>query len=448
MNTKVIIVLAVFVASAIAILNFPKGLIAVAVGGLISFIVIVLIRKSENLDSEEKVLLSNVFLLAMIARAILASVIYSLELQKMFGPDAVSYDEAAFVLVSKWAGLATSGPDSPLLYVPMTQFVAGIYYLIGRNPLTIQMMSASLGAASCVVAYLCALSIFRNARVARYVLYFSAFLPAMVIWSSQMLKDGFIVFLLILSMLMILRLEKKLNYAYVAILLLSMLGIYALRFYIFPMLIMAVSGAFLVGYKNNIRSLAGRLVIVVVLGLALSFSGIFKSSQADLEKFANFQFIDSAREYASDTKISGSSIEDDTDVSSLGGAIAYLPFGILNLLLAPFPWQVSKGSQALVAIEMFFWWVSLPFLFIGFFYILKNRLRECVPVLVFTLLLSLSYAIYQGNIGTMYRQRTQVQIFFFLFTSVGIVVMREKKENSMLMKELRLRKFRSSIRHS
>ena len=41
--------------------------------------------------------------------------------------------------------------------------------------------------------------------------------------------------------------------------------------------------------------------------------------------------------------------------------------------------------------------------------------------------LTLAYALMQGNIGTAYRQRTQVTMFFFLFMGVGLVERAKRK---------------------
>ena len=50
---------------------------------------------------------------------------------------------------------------------------------------------------------------------------------------------------------------------------------------------------------------------------------------------------------------------------------------------------------------------------------------DVLPIVVFTVTLTLAYALTQGNIGTAYRQRTQVTMFFFLFMGVGIELRRQ-----------------------
>ncbi len=59
---------------------------------------------------------------------------------------------------------------------------------------------------------------------------------------------------------------------------------------------------------------------------------------------------------------------------------------------------------------------------------IKYKLREVAPILIFTTLLTLTYSILQGNVGTAYRQRAQLLVFYFVFVAVGFVLMKEKRE--------------------
>ena len=60
---------------------------------------------------------------------------------------------------------------------------------------------------------------------------------------------------------------------------------------------------------------------------------------------------------------------------------------------------------------------------------MKYRLRQIAPILIFTTMLSIAYSIFQGNVGTAYRQRAQLLVFYFIFVAVGFVLVKEKKED-------------------
>jgi Ca2+/Na+ antiporter len=78
--------------------------------------------------------------------------------------------------------------------------------------------------------------------------------------------------------------------------------------------------------------------------------------------------------------------------------------------------------------EMVVWWLSIPLLVLGLWFTLKHRLREVAPILIFTTLLTLTYSILMGNVGTAYRQRAQLLVFYFIFVGIGFVLIKEKRE--------------------
>src|SRR5438128_12679695 len=74
------------------------------------------------------------------------------------------------------------------------------------------------------------------------------------------------------------------------------------------------------------------------------------------------------------------------------------------------------------------WWASFPLLILGLWFSLRYRLRQISPILIFTVMLSLAYSIFQGNVGTAYRQRSQLLVFYFIFVAVGYVLLLERRE--------------------
>ena len=43
-------------------------------------------------------------------------------------------------------------------------------------------------------------------------------------------------------------------------------------------------------------------------------------------------------------------------------------------------------------------------------------------------MLTFAYSVFQGNVGTAYRQRAQLLVFYFIFVAVGFVLVKEKHE--------------------
>ncbi|HEV7890990.1 MAG TPA: hypothetical protein VGP08_10135, partial [Pyrinomonadaceae bacterium] len=286
-------------------------------------------------------------------------------------------------------------------------------------------------AATAPVIYLCAHHIFRNIRVAKVAAFAVAFYPSLVLWSSQGLKDGPIVFLLALAMLATLRLGERVSALHIGTLLLAMFAIFSLRFYVFYMVAAAVTGAFVIGMRPVAsQSLVRQLAIVFTLGLGLTYMGVLRSAGSQVETFGTLKAIETSRRDLSQRANSG--FGQDVDVSTATGALTAVPLGMTYLLFAPFPWQLASLRQLITLPEMVAWWGSFPLLVLGVWFTVSYRLRQALPILIFTSMLTLAYSIFQGNVGTAYRQRSQILVFYFIFVAVGAVLFKERREERAL----------------
>jgi 4-amino-4-deoxy-L-arabinose transferase-like glycosyltransferase len=391
-------------------------------------------------DSESRFLV-RVFVAAALMRAAVGSFIYYFQFQDFFGGDAYTYDYLGTVLTQFWkGGLSYAYYNDTLgFYVQrnwgMPYTVGALYMAVGRNMLAVQFFNAAVGAATAPVIYLCAHHIFQNVRVAKLTTLFVAFFPSLVLWSSQGLKDGPIVLLLALAMLATLRLGEKMSAKYGVLLVFALYGLFCFRFYIFYMASAAVGGAFLLGMrKQTTQSILRQFAVILALGLGLTYMGVLRSAGSQVETYADFETIQRSRRDLSRRANSG--FGQDVDVSTATGALTAVPLGLTYLLFAPFPWQLASLRQLITLPEMVVWWVSFPLLVMGIWFTLKYRLRQALPILIFTSMLTLAYSIFQGNVGTAYRQRSQILVFYFIFVAVGAVLMREKRENRKRQEQL------------
>lgn len=437
MNNKLLIVILFIIALGCSILLFPDGPPAMMIGVVAAGVALVSISKNrENSD-----FLIKIFLVGLILRASVAILVYLYQLQDFFGPDALYYDYLGNVLSGYWLGdIPAAHPalvkirDASQSGWGMSYIVGTIYFFTGQNPLALQFFCAVIGAATAPVTYLCSKEIFSNNRAAKISGWIVALCPSLIIWSSQGLKDGLIVFLLVVSILTVVQLQKQFNYFSFLLLMVSLFGIITLRFYIFYMLIVGIVGCFAIGSPLNPTSVLRRTLILLALGLALSSIGA--TGNRDLSNFS-LEKVESTR---NDLARGNAGYGRDLDVSTTEGALYALPLGFTYLMLAPFPWQMTNLRQAITLPEMLLWWASIPFLIMGLMYTIKNRLRTSISILLFTLMLTIAYSLYQGNIGTAYRQRAQIQIFHFMFIAAGITLWLEKKENKQIGRNLRKRR--------
>jgi hypothetical protein len=378
--------------------------------------------------------LLRLFVAALLARMIVGTAIFVFRGQDFFGGDALTYDFFGVAQLQGWFGdkyyqsianqFVRSGEGSGW---GMVYLVAAVYGLLGRNMLAVQLMNSVFGAATAVIIYLCAHQVFKNLRVARIAGIAVAFYPSLVLWSAQGLKDGPIVFLLALAILCTLKLGEKLALKYIVVLVLALLGLVALRFYVFYMICVAIAGAFVIGMQQvTATSFARQFTAIILVGLALTYVGVTRSANVQFEHYGTIEQLQRSRNYLASSAESG--FGQDVDVSSTSGAISTIPMGVLYLLFAPFPWQVTSLRQSITLPEMVIWWASFPLLVLGLWFAIKYRLRMISPILIFTVMLTLAYSVFQGNVGTAYRQRAQLLVFYFIFVAVGFVLMKEKRE--------------------
>ena len=132
-----------------------------------------------------------------------------------------------------------------------------------------------------------------------------------------------------------------------------------------------------------------------------------------------------------DLASAGSGFGGEADVSTLDGVLSVLPLGVVYILFAPFPWTISNLRQMLALPDVLIWYALVPALVRGLFLAYK-RLRDTMPILVFTTALTLSYGAFLGNVGTTYRQRTQIMMFYFLFVADGIHHRRRRRSEETL----------------
>jgi hypothetical protein len=378
--------------------------------------------------------LLRLFVAGLLVRIAVGLAIFVFRAQDFFGGDAVTYDFFGYAQLLGWRGdgyfqalanqFVRSGEGSGW---GMVYLVAAVYAVIGRNMLAIQLMNSVFGAATAVVIYLCANQVFQNSRVARIAGIAVAFYPSLVLWSAQGLKDGPIVFCLAVAIIATLRLGEKFTFKYVLVLVLALLSLIALRFYVFYMISVAIAGAFIIGMQQiSATSFVRQFSAIILLGLALTYIGVTRSATANFERYGNLQQLQVSRKDQARSAESG--FGQDSDVSSTSGALSAIPIGVVYLLFAPFPWQITSLRQSITLPEMVIWWASFPLLILGLWFAIRYRLRMISPILIFTVMLTLAYSVFQGNVGTAYRQRAQLLVFYFIFVAVGFVLMKEKRE--------------------
>ena len=429
MNT-ILITLSLLICGGVVYLIPGLGPGALACCVLVSAPTVYLLARS----NEDKQFLLRLFVLAILVRIGVASIIYLAGLQEFFGGDANTYHLYGESLMQSWHGddwhggrydqFIQSGAGAwGMLYV-----VAAVYEVLGANMFAIQLVNASVGASTAIVVYKTTQILFNNTRVSRLSALLVAFFPSLILWSSQALKDALIIMALALCILATLKLMQKISVRYLLVLGVCLSALLSLRFYIFYMMAAAVGGSFVVGLKSaNAQSFMQRFVAIAAIGLVFTWFGVIRFAATQFEKYGNLQMVQMSR--MDQARNAESGFAKDVDVQTTEGALTVIPIGLVYLLFAPFPWQLASLRQSIALPEMIVWWAAFPLLVLGLWYAVKHRLREVSPIVLFTTMLTLAYSVFQGNVGTAYRQRSQLLVFYFIFVAVGAVILKEKAED-------------------
>jgi 4-amino-4-deoxy-L-arabinose transferase-like glycosyltransferase len=404
------------------------GLLAALLAGFLNLIVLYQIRG--RAEAAEAHLLLRLYSWSILIRSSLAIALnvfgeYSAVAAAFWG-DSGTYDLAGYQLALSWNGEAVSSGfvSNAVSGYGWAYFVGAVYFLVGRNQLLVQFINSAIGSVTVLVIYAIAARLFDRA-VARWAALFMAFFPQMIFWSTGMYKDPAILLCIAASMYAVLRLRERLTLGMIALFVVAELVLVTLRFYVAYFVGFAGLATFLFAQRRG----TGRLLVTyaVLLGALLGALNVAVKRET-LERQASYMTLDRLQTTREDQALwSKSGFGREYDVSTPTGALTALPTGLVYLLFAPFPWAISGLRQVLVLPETLVWYALMPAFVRGVIYTMRNRLRSALPILVFAASLTAAYALMQGNVGTAYRQRTQVTMFFFIFMGVGLEERRRRR---------------------
>jgi 4-amino-4-deoxy-L-arabinose transferase-like glycosyltransferase len=343
-----------------------------------------------------------------------------------FWGDSGSYDVGGHQLALKWSGepITSAYLSHAVSGYGWVYFVGSVYYVFGRNQLFVQLLNGLMGGVTVLVIYAIAARLFDRAA-ARWGALFMAFFPQVVFWSTGMYKDPAILLCIALAMYAVLNLRERLSLSMVTLFVAAEVALITLRFYIAYFVLFAALATFVFAKRRGIV----RMVITYGLLLGLLYGALNVGVKREtLEQQTTYMTLDKVQTTREDQAMWGrSGFGQEYDVSTPVGALSALPTGLVYLLFAPFPWAVSGLRQALAVPETLVWYALMPAFVRGLAFAVKRRLRDVLPIVVFAVSLTAAYALMQGNVGTAYRQRTQVTMFFFIFMGVGIVEKRRQR---------------------
>jgi len=232
--------------------------------------------------------------------------------------------------------------------------------------------------------------------------------------------------LLCLTVFCTLKLQQQLKLRYLLPGSAAMLLIFPIRGYVFYFILLAVVGSlFMSRFGRGASATAYFVRLAAIAFLAIMLFALDFDRIATQQLNANvWERIQISRLDLAQSAASG--YETKANISTLSGAIAFLPKGMAYLLFAPFPWQSGSVRQMLALPETLLWYGLFPFCIIGILYTARRHFRDTIVIFLFVIQLTCFYGIFIGNVGTAHRQRTQIFVFYLIFTAAGLVHSRRK----------------------
>ncbi len=251
-----------------------------------------------------------------------------------------------------------------------------------------------------------------------------AFSPAFAFWSGALYKEGLILLTLNLMVYHTLLLQEDFRPRSILWLCVSLVGLMGLRFYL-AIVMSIILGAGLVLGKTRRKAGAAAFLVPLRQGLILGFAGMalllvgFNDSVRSQMPSSTEEALGKIERSRRDLATYQSGYQKDVELKTAEQAIAFLPIGTAYFLTVPLPWHIGSLRQNLAIPETFCWILLYPMILRGMRRGLKQQFQGTVLIIVITGVVTLLYGVFAGNIGTVYRMRIQVWLFWSIFVGWG-----------------------------
>lgn len=381
---------------------------------------------------------------AFVTRAGIGLLAYALNeyVDEPFLEDALFYEEMGYAVASDWlsgrsgGGLALLPPGAEQAWL-IVAVIAVFYYLLQG----VRAMPVLFVLYSAITAWL-PCSLYRLARelgappvVARRAGWLVALSPAFVFFSGTLYKEGLILVILSVAAHHTLRLQTRWRLSSLGLVLLSVLALFALRFYLAMLLSLVTILGLVWGRRGARGGRPGRaavpvfarqatiVVVFVALGAALGFHERAGARLAETPEGVLVQ-VDTSRQELATIAHSGYLV--DAEIATPDEALRFVPIGLLYFLTVPLPWQLGRIRQNMVIAETAFWILLYPLMIVGIRRSLRVNRGGTVFLGALTGSVCMIYALLSGNVGVAYRMRSQVWLLWAPWAAWGWEVVRQR----------------------
>jgi len=398
-------------------------------------------------DERRRLVVRRICVWAFLARATVGVLAYLLTVYTSvpFLEDALWYEEEGYSVAREWLsgrwGALDTLPQGVQMAKAVVATIAAFYYLTGgiRALLLLLVMYGAVSAIIPVYVYWISIEVGAPERAAKGAGWLVALSPAFVVFSGSLHKEGLVLLSLSAAVYHTLRLQSKWQGRSFVAVMLSLLALFALRYYIAIVVVGAVALGLTSVRRTNQQGPSMHITIPLLIrqgAIVAAFVGLMgtlgfqESVDRPLEETPQGLLVqmDQYRRGLAVWGQSGYLLE--ADASTPQAAAAFAPIGLAYFLAAPFPWQTGAIRQNLVIPETAFWVLIYPLVAVGMARGLRINRSGTVMLIAATGGMCMVYALMSGNVGIAYRMRTQVWLLWAPFAAWGWEAWRERRKNA------------------
>ncbi|MBI4620226.1 MAG: glycosyltransferase family 39 protein [Desulfobacterales bacterium] len=384
----------------------------------------------------------SLFLIAFAIRVFLSTLLFLLSYSYgssgvegyLLDNDGVGYDLNGWYIAQRYnAGLEID----PLFYLiegnlgwtltPYHFWVARVYQVIGRSPLSLFFINSFASALVIIFIYSMAKQLL-DKKAAILCAAFAGFFPSLILWSAQNLKDPIINLMLCLVFFLWLRIIRKFKIFYLLLSIFPLYVLYKLSPLFIPCLVLTFFFSLITilygARKKKIQFLFMAIGLTAASITVIYFSNLLEPLVIKLTgETTILKFIAEGRRlkaYGNLAIMPGFSMSNPMD------ALLFLPIALTYAWFSPFPWQIGSVAQITALPEMLLFYLLVPPFLKGISYCWKNKFRETFPLIFFMVFIMLMLGYVEGNSGTLFRHKSPILCLIFIFISIGIF---KKPEN-------------------
>ena len=406
----------------------PMGSIAplvIAVFGIWVGLFLLLYHKD---NYKEHTFLLTAFFLSFLSRIIISLLFYNVVFINqgagLLG-DGWSYNENGYAILQMWLSGIRNIDE---IYINMMKITTSgtlgsfdfwnaiVYYFTDKSPLSVIFINCLASSLTIIFIYYIVKQLY-NEKAAKISAVLTAFWPSLFMWSIQNLKEPLAIFLTTILIWAILKLKAKFRFYLLFLIILVSIALKELRlvsFFMFYAVILPLSTILFLWRKNRVLFIF--LLLMAGAGLFAAVNN-YLNSQSPLEYI---NYMRTVRAYGNTAFLS------NLDITRPVNFIFFVPIALLVAWLSPFPWQMGSISQIIVIPEMLLYYLLLPAMFLGWRFIIRDKVKEGGLIIVYIFLMMLVLAFVEGNIGTLFRHRAMVLPFMFILVGIGLDKMKFK----------------------